>query len=179
MEQADVLKTEKSRVEHQPCDVDVIKKDEPRSKQSKGANIVALIAMVIISVAMAVMLCWALNNEPVLQINNSPFPTRTIREHPTGGGVVFLDVDYCKNEDIHGDMRVSFVGSNREIFLPLTEENGKVGCHRLEVPVAIPANISAGEYKIKFMVTYNKNPLKQNEVIEFESQKIVIDSTAQ
>ncbi len=169
--------TEENRIENQPFDVDVIPEPVHPTKRSKLVNYLVAAALIIVALGLLRIFVWSFDNEPVLTVNNSPFPTRTIREHPTGGGVVFLTADYCKTSDIEGDLRVSFLAQTREVFLPITKERTPKGCHKVELPIVIPKDIAPGEYKIKFRVTYDKNPLKQNEVVEFESQKVIIDPT--
>lgn len=167
--------TDEYRVKNQPYDVDVIPVEEGQTKRSKFANKVVVGALVVIALSLGLMLSWALDNAPILVVNNSPFPTRTIREHPTAGGVVIMDVDYCKRKDMDGALRISFVRDSRELFLPISEEHIEVGCHKREFPILIPAGATPGRYVVKFRVTYDKNPLKLGEVVEFESQPITVD----
>lgn len=152
---------------------------EGPTKKDKFLSKFALGALLLTAVVIVLMFFWATDNSKVLDIKNAPFPTRTIREHPTAGGVVILDVDYCKNRNIEGDLRMSFVSASREIFLPMTKEKGPKGCTKTEFPVLIPKEIPADTYKIKFRVDYDLNPLKQNVREEFETQPIVIDESAE
>lgn len=167
--------TEEYRVANQPNGLDVIQEPEHQSNRSKFANWIAIAALGVILLALIPILMWSFDNKPVLEVKNSPFPTRTIREHPTANGVVFLNAEFCKNKNIDGELRISFVSDVQEVFLPITVESGALGCRHTEVPIAIPNEIAPGEYKIKFRVIYDKNPLKQNEVVEFESRSFVID----
>lgn len=148
---------------------------EEETTRTRAVNWIMIIFLAVIGLSVGQMLVWAMDNRPVLEVKNSPFPTRTIREHATANGVIFLDADYCKHQDIDGRMRVSFLSPAREILLPLYEESLDVGCDRIEFPVVVPREIVPEEYVIKFRVTYNKNPLKQNEVVEFESLPVTID----
>jgi len=136
------------------------------------------LALAVAALCVATLLFWGAQSTTILDIHNAPFPTRTIREHPTAGGVIILDTDYCKTRNLDGDLRVSFVSASREIFLPITKERGAVGCHKSEIPVLIPKDIPADTYKIKFRVTYDVNPLKRNITQEFESQPVVVDESA-
>jgi hypothetical protein len=144
------------------------------SNTTKTINKVIIGALVLIAIGIGVVLTWAFQSSDVLIVNNSPFPTRTIRDHPTAGGVVILDADYCKKQDITGKMRTSFVSSSREVFLPLADERLEVGCKRQEVPIIIPKELPPDTYKIKFRATYDINPLKQNIPVEFESRPVEI-----
>ncbi len=153
--------------------------DTRPTKPSRLFNWVASVALVAVALAVSVIMFWSFDNEPVLVVNNSPFPVRTTRQHRTAGGVVYLFADYCKNRNIQGELRLSFISPDREIFQPLTPEVSPAGCHQREIPILIPAEIIPGEYVIKFRVTYKKNPLKQSEVVEFESQSVTIDPTPQ
>lgn len=151
--------------------------DHP-TRGSKLINKAIGIALVLTVAAIAVMFYWATADTKPLDIHNAPFPTRTIREHPTAGGVVILNVDYCKNTSTEGDLRMSFVSTSREIFLPVAKEKGSKGCTKTEFPVLLPKEIPADTYRIKFRVTYDLNPLKQNVVQEFESQPFTVDESA-
>lgn len=124
------------------------------------------------------MLFWAFQPSKVITVNNEPFPVRTIRENASANGVVILNVDYCKHVEAKGEVRISFIDSNHEVFLPISEENLKVGCNRQEFPILIPSVIDPGEYRVKFRIFYDINPLKQNIQNEFQSQPFTIDADA-
>lgn len=171
------METDERRKQREEVVLEPIEGPQHQSNRSKITNWVVIAALLLAFVGLFRILAWGLDNTPVLEVKNAPFPTRTIREHPTAGGVVFLDADYCKNKNVEGDLRISFLSDSREVFLPLTKERGETGCQRVEFPILIPKDISPGEYRVKFRVTYDKNPLKQNEVIEFESQSVIIDPT--
>lgn len=140
------------------------------SKINKMISRAVIGALVIIALGIGVFLFWSFQSEQVLDIKNAPIPTRSIREHPTAGGVVILDVDYCKKVDIKGRIRTSLVSSTREVFLPMADEAGPKGCKHTDVPVLLPKDIPPDTYKIKFRVTYDLNPVKRGIVQEFESQ---------
>ena len=147
----------------------------PNYKQgSKVAVKFIYFALLIITAVVGVFIYWAVQPTDILNIKNSPFPTRTIREHPTAGGVIILTVDFCKNVDIDGKLRVSYVSDSREIFLPIGDERGHTGCAQVELPVIIPKDIPADTYKIKFRATYDINPLKQDVIEEFESKPVEV-----
>lgn len=150
---------------------------EPISMRDKVLSKIAYVALALSAIAVGILIYWASANTKVLDIHNAPFPVRTIREHPTAGGVIILKVDYCKTRDINGSLRMSFVSPSREIFLPVTTERGPKGCNKTEVPILVPKEIPADTYRIKFRVTYNINPLKGNIVQEFESQPVVVDES--
>jgi len=150
--------------------------DRP-SKKSKLVNKAIVAALVVSMLALFVILRWAVADETPLEIKNSPFPTRTIREHPTAGGVIIMTADYCKHTNATGRLRVSFVSSSREIFQPVVDERGPKGCNKTEFPVLIPKDIPPDTYKVKFRATYDLNPLKRNITQEFESQPVVVNPT--
>lgn len=150
-------------------------KPNPESKKTKLINKALLVALVVIAISLFIMLRWAAANPNVLSLNKEPFPVRTIREHPTAGGVVFLTTDFCKNTNALGELRPSFVSETREIFLPMTIESSNKGCHDIELPILIPKDIQPDEYKVKLRFTYDINPLKQNIVQEFYSYPVIID----
>ena len=129
------------------------------------------LSLVIAALGVSLLLYWNSASNDVLVVKNSPFPSRVI-----SNGVdryVVLDVDYCKSTDNKGRLRLSFEGKTVE-FLPLTDEKAPKGCATASYPVRIPDNVKSGEYIIRFRVTYNINPLKQDIPVEFESTKFTI-----
>lgn len=174
-----VAMTDTERVKNQPYDIDVIPETERPSTRSKLANWVVVGALVLIALSLGIFFKWASADENVLVVKNAPFPVRTIREHPTGGGVVFLNVNVCKNSDIVGQNRMSFISPSREVFLPIAEEGLPKGCLDREIPIVIPKDLPPDTYRVKFRVTYNLNPLKQGIVDEFESKEFIVDPITQ
>lgn len=150
-----------------------LRRDYPDTK-SKIVNWVSLIALGIVGIILALLAYWSLQKTEVLQINNAPFPVRTIREHPTAAGVVILNTDYCKKLDVTGRLRISFVSSSREVFLPITDERQEKGCYKSEVPVLIPKDIQPDKYHIHFRVVYSINPLRNQVIEEFDSQEFEV-----
>lgn len=152
--------------------------DPPKeSKKSRTINRVIFLALVAIAVALAIMFYWATATDKPITLNQEPFPTRTIRDHPTAGGVVFLTTDYCKSTTAVGELRVSFESKTREVFLPLAKEASKKGCHVEELAVLIPKDIEPDTYKVKLRLTYDLNPLKQGITQIFYSYPVIIDPT--
>lgn len=158
-----------------PADIDRIPEPSHPTNTTKTINYIVAAALVTVALCLGVFLKWTIQDSQVLQVNNSPFPTRTIREHPTAGGVIILTADYCKIQDVPGKLRVSYVSSSREVFLPLADEKSPKGCRVTEFPVLIPRELQPDTYRIKFRVTYDVNPLKKGQVVEFESQPVVVD----
>jgi hypothetical protein len=150
---------------------------EHPTRRSKLLNKVIGAALLVTAVAIGIMFYWATADTQVLNVKQQPFPVRTIREHPTASGVVFLTVDYCKVHDVEGELRMSFVSASREVFLPLVKERGEKKCQKVEFPVLIPKDIQPDTYKVKMRVTYNINPLKQGIVQTFESKEFTVDPT--
>lgn len=153
-----------------------LKGDRP-SLMSKVLNKFIFAGLAVALVALGIFFYWATASDKPLDIKNSPLPVRTIRDHPTAGGVVIMLVDFCKNVDVKGELRISFLSEAREIFQPTTVENGPKGCRKTEFPILIPPNIPPDEYIVKFRVTYDLNPIKKGVVQEFESQPVIIDPT--
>lgn len=145
-----------------------------QTKRGKAINYAAYVALGIAALGVSIFLFWSFQPDDVLQVNNSPFPVRTIREHPTADGVVILNVDFCKTTEVTGEVRTSFVSESKETFLPVGEEKGPTGCTKTEVPILIPTDIASGEYKIKFRAEYRINPIKEV-VEEFETSMFTID----
>lgn len=149
-----------------------------RSKLLSMLSITRYLA-VFVSIALVaftlVALRWTSESINVIEASNLPFPVRTIREHPTGGGVVILQVSYCKHKALVGRVRTSFVSPLREIFVPVTEEKSNTGCVDTEVPVILPKGMPADTYKVKYTITYDVNPFKKDVLIEFSSKPFVVD----
>lgn len=149
------------------------------SRRTRTINRLIVLALVIAAAIIGVFGYWATQDTEVLKVRTQPFPTRTIREHPTAGGVVFLAVDYCKQYNVDGRLGVSFVSASREILLPTTEEDSNEGCVSREIPVLIPKDIAPDEYVIKLQTTYDVNPLKQGVTDTFLSEPFIIDPTTE
>lgn len=153
-----------------PADIDAIPELVHPAKVTKITNKIIVVALIIIFLVLFRIISWALETNQPLVINNSPFPTRSVRSAADPNGVIILTVDFCKNTDAQGKIRTSFVSSTREVFLPLTEEQFNKGCAKEEIPVLIPKDLPADDYKLKFIARYNLNPLKKQVPIVFESQ---------
>lgn len=127
------------------------------------------ISLLVTATFVGILLSWSFASEKVLEIKNEPFPIRTIRKNASVNGVVILSIDYCKNRDIEGEVRVSFVSDEREIFLPIAREQIPKGCKVQEVPIVIPKDLQPDTYRLKFRTHYDINPLKSVDNI-FESR---------
>lgn len=167
--------TDKDRKANQPYDIDLIPEPAKQSDRSKLANWLVGIALVIAAIGIGIILRWSFASENILEVNNSPFPARVIPD-PTGktGGIIFLNADFCKNDDVVGEIRISYVSKSREVFLPISKEQSPAGCDKREVPAIIPLDLVKDEYRIKFRVTYDINPLKKGIITNFESQPVVV-----
>lgn len=157
--------------------LDAIPEPVHPTKTTKVANYFVVAALLVIALGLGVIFKWSFADTNVLVVNNNPFPARIVQD-PSGqtGGIVFLTADYCKNIDVTGEIRMSYVSKSREVFLPLAKEQLPQGCAKREVPVVIPLNLLKDEYKIKFRVTYDVNPLKQGITTSFESQPVTVGS---
>lgn len=153
---------------------EIIEFDHP-SRRTKIFNKLAVAALVIIALGVGIFLRWSFQDENIVDVKNQPFPTRTIREHPTGGGVVFVTIDYCKYYEAEGRLRISFVSQTREVFLPQVDERMHKGCNVVEIPVSIPNDIPSDEYRIRFRTVYDLNPLKRAVPDEFISRPVEIE----
>lgn len=131
------------------------------------------IGLMLTAFGVGIMLFWAFASEDVLTIKNSPFPSRVVANQTDK--YVVLDTDYCKNQDIRGKLRISFVDDTQEVFLPVVDEKLPKGCTTNSIPIALPESLKAGNYKVKFRATYSVNPLKQNIVVEFESREFKLE----
>lgn len=149
--------------------------DHPSLTQKLLTKFVYL-ALLIIAVATGVFLYWSFQDEKIIVAKNQPFPVRSTESSPTPDGVIILNVDFCKYHDVEGELRMSFLNSTHEVFVPITRERAQVGCRQAEVPILIPKDIESGRYRIKFYVTYDLNPIKQNIRNVFESSEFEIVS---
>lgn len=145
---------------------------EPLPKSTKYINRFMLAALVVLAVAVAMLLKWSFADENILTVKNSPFPTSTIASPQ--GQVIVMEVDYCKNEDVKGQVRMSFVSQSREVFLPVQKEQQPKTCLKTKLPILIPRDLPTDTYVVKFRVTYNLNPIKQNVVSEFQSRSFKV-----
>ena len=161
-----------------PFDVDRIPEPTHPTKSTKLANKFFAVALLTIAIAVGFFLYWSLQPTDVLEVKNSPFPAR-VEPDPSGrtGGTIYLKINYCKNTDLHGEVRTSFLSESREQFSPIVTEKIKRGCANTEFPVIIPTNLSEDVYIIKFRATYDVNPLKKNIDILFESQPVDISKS--
>lgn len=161
----------------QPDNLDVIPKPTHPTKTSKYLNRAVILSFLAIAVALGIFFKWSFTNSNVLEVKNNPFPARVLKDesHQTGG-VIFLKVNYCKNQDVTGELRMSYVSKSREIFIPISKEQFPIGCHTQELPVIIPLNLVQDSYKIKFRVIYNLNPIKHDITGNFESQPVIVGS---
>lgn len=150
--------------------------DRP-SAGSKLLNKFMFAGLAVALLAVVVLIYWATASNKPLEIKNSPFPVRTIREHPTAGGVIIMLVDFCKHVDADGELRISFLSEAREVFQPVVAEESRKGCTKTEYPILIPPNLPPDEYIVKFRATYDLNPLKRGVSQDFESQPVIIDPT--
>lgn len=145
------------------------------SRKTRAMNKLAVIAIVIAAIALFIIMRWSFADTNILEVKNSPFPAKVVPD-PTKqtGGVVLLNADFCKNKDITGEVRTSYVSKSREVFLPLTQDTNETGCQNTVVPVVIPLNLARDTYIIKFHVSYKLNPIKQDVVSIYESKPVLV-----
>lgn len=138
------------------------------SKTQRVAAIIAAVSLGIAAVGVGLMLYWASASTEILTIKNSPVPVRAVEQN--GDRLIILSVDYCKNINVTGTVRISFVSPTTEVFLPITQEKSPATCSDDDFPIILPKNLLPDEYKIKFHMTYDLNPLKKGIVQDFESK---------
>lgn len=158
-------------------DYDTEHKPEGPSPRSKLMNKIAYAALAIVAIAVGIFIYWAVQPADVAVVNNSPFPVRQVPQTVDKPGVIYVKIDVCKRYSKKGDLRVSYVSSSREIFLPLNDEGLKKGCSNTEYPIPIPKDIVPDTYRLKFRATYDVNPIKQDVQQEFMTQPFKIDPT--
>ena len=144
-------------------------------KKYKITNLVVYAALLMVAVSLFVLFKWSFASTNVLDVKNDPFPVRIINNDTDPTAIVVLNVDFCKNIDVTGKLRTSFVSATREIFLPEADEVRSTGCTTTENPVIVPKGTPADRYRIKFETTYNINPLKRGVINTFESKEFVLE----
>lgn len=147
---------------------------ESLTPKQRAVNIATFISLGIITAGLGIFLYWLFQSEKVIQVNNEPFPVSIIDDH-VSQKVVVLKVDFCKYQNVEGDLRVSFLNDNHEEFLPITRERSEKGCRVSDLPILVPETIKPGKYRIKFTVRYDVNPLKRDIPNEFVSQEFTIN----
>lgn len=148
----------------------VIPVREPNLRQ-RIVNKLLFLSLFVAALGIAQFLYWSFQSEAVLKVNNEPFPSRVVKDGPENKGILILNVDYCKDIAVEGNLRMSFVSQTREIFLPLTREKGEEGCQKVDFPVLLPKELQPDKYFVRFRAVYDINPLKKNVVSEFKSQE--------
>jgi hypothetical protein len=140
-------------------------------KQTKNQNILKWLAygaVAFLALVTALFLYWLYQPSNVLELKETPVPVRTVP--PNGdNGIVILHVKYCKNVEVDGRVRISFVSKSREVFLPVSTDRQPARCLDNELPILIPSELPADTYKIHFRVDYQVNPIK-NQLVEFDSK---------
>lgn len=148
---------------------------EGPNKKTRLANRVAFLSLGIVGIAVIIFTFWGIQSKEVITVNNSPFPTRIENKTANTDGTIYVKIDECKKYDKVGELRVSFISESREIFLPIDQEKLPKGCSDTEYPIKIPKDIIPDTYSIKFRVTYDINPIKQDVTQIFMTQKFKID----
>lgn len=142
------------------------KEEDTAIRQSKVWQHIALFIFGVILVAGGLFAFWSVQSSKVLDIHNDPVPARP-PEVKANGGIIILDIDYCKLSDARGLTKVYLVGEEKgqkpEINWPVDES--PKGCVHRDIPIPIPASLQTDVYHIVFEVTYRVNPLKEQVVI--------------
>lgn len=139
-----------------------------KGRYIKLATLGVIFMTAIILGAGGVLTYWAYQSKDVLKVNNEPFPVRKT------GEVIVLNVDYCKNLKVKGDLRMSFLSATSESFLPIAKEDGPKGCRQVDFPILLPKDLPPDTYRVKFRVVYEINPIKKGVVSEFQSQEFSV-----
>lgn len=132
-------------------------------------------SLVVIGIAFAMSLAfWVTLFYPfnILKINVSPLP---ISSHTVKAGTkVSYTMDYCKYYPMEA---VELRQLQDTVTFPLDSSPSDlpVGCHKVtRLPVVIPDDIPAGDYKITVNVSYKPFPWREVEYrLETESFKVV------
>lgn len=143
------------------------------TRRARVLNHFVYLALIVLAIAIGLFLKWSFQRQDVLVINNQPFPVRTVQDGSNSKGIVIMKVDFCKNVAVKGQIRVSFVSSTREVFLPVAEETQGVGCQKADLPIVIPKDLISDTYKVKFRATYQLNPLR-SVTNEFETAQFEV-----
>jgi hypothetical protein len=122
-------------------------------------RIVVTVFLLVLVFSLATVLYWLYGPDQVLKINNGPVPV-----HPTtqkADELVFLTVDYCKQQSVKGTVRRYLVSDTIRIPLPLQTDSGSKGCQHADVPLLIPKGVIHDIYYVHIDVIYQLNPVRQ------------------
>lgn len=127
--------------------------------------------MLVISIITAIFVFWSVQSSNVLEIKNGPVPVRPAVQRPDE--LIFLNVDFCKTQDVSGVVRRFLISDTVRIPLPLQADNGPKSCQHIDAPLLIPKQTAPDKYHVHFSITYKINPI--HEVIEeFDSQTFAV-----
>lgn len=161
-------------------EVDMI---EPIPKKNKFLNIVSIISLILLGLIISIFLYWMFQPTDVLEIKNSPVPSRIVDDPQGNGKILILKINYCKKVKATGTVRPSFVSKSSETFLPSYKDDqpvqcngGNTGAESVDLSIFIPKDLPPDKYKVKYRIIYKVNPLKSSEPVEFES--VEFDLTA-
>lgn len=118
---------------------------------------------------------WAFAPSEVLVINNAPVPVQP--PEVKDGDKIYLEIDYCKKQDVIDDTTLYLIGENNSAKIAINWPKGRtpVQCaHLPQVPIHIPAQTPSGTYHADFEVCYDINPLKKDRCTTFISQSFRI-----
>lgn len=133
-----------------------------------GALVILMTLSILIVGGLSIY--WLYSSDDVLDVKNAPFPVRTVEQN--GEQILVLKVNYCKNTDARGAVRTSFVSKSREVLLPMSNDSQPKQCAETDIPIIIPKELPADDYKVHFRATYQVNPFKtvveQFDSVEFK-----------
>lgn len=129
-------------------------------------------ALALAGVAVAIIYYWAVVPLDIIRLNNGPVPARPPQNQANNAEIFTHNI--CKLTDDHGTLRISFVGNNKETFLPVMSENSPKQCNdNLDYPIVVPSDLEPGKYHVHFRATYKPNPIRTI-IEEWDSQEFEI-----
>lgn len=105
---------------------------------------------------------WLNQSEEVIRLN------RAITIDPTTvgvNGIVRVGLDYCKQQNVSGVYSRRIVSERQEILNQTgVHETSPAGCENTSQLVLMPTQATPGTYRIKYVIMYRLNPLKETTV---------------
>ncbi len=146
--------------------------ETPRTVKIQTLAIVIMTVIALLSGFF--VLRWSYQSSKVLVVNNSPVPVKPPEVIPEGK--IFLDIDFCKYNDLTDKTAVTLVGEHgANIAVNWPSGKAPPQCTVLkDVPLPIPAQTPTDTYYAKFEVCYNINYLKKNRCTTFTSQSFKV-----
>lgn len=149
-----------------------IEAEEKPNVVGKAVYIFSMFVLLIAIFTAGVLFWWTTIPITTLVIKNNPVPVE--KSQVKAGDAQILDINYCKNSSITGDVEWSLVSSTQVVLLPPYIDTVRKGCNtNLRAPVILPPIRFDNTYHFHYVVTYQVNPVKK-EIVVFDSKPFTI-----